>query len=149
MADEDRDPKDDSVRSVPLPGEDGDEVIAQQNNSPEVAAGSGRSPSPTAPPTGPAPGTVDGGAEAAGRRADEAFRQPPPGTASQPDQQQDAARAGDRGPARSGYTEAGDEGEAEQRSPLLKDVLDADPLAGGSGSAAPDAGPQREATDHP
>lgn len=145
MADEDRDPKGDSVRSVPLPGEDGDEVIAQQNMSPEVAAGGGYWPSPTAPPAGPSPGTVDDGAEAARRRAEEPFRQPPAGSSSQPDQQQDATTAGDRGPARSAYTEPGDE--ADQRTPMLKDVLDADPVTGGSRSVAPGAGPQREATD--
>lgn len=146
MAHQDHDPKAASVRSVPLPGEDGDEVIAQQNQSAEVAAGGGDRPSPTAPPTGPAPGTVDGGAEAARRRDDEPFRQPPAGTASQPHQQQDASAAGDRGPARSADTDADHGAEADQPSSLLKDALEADRVAGGSRSTAPDAG-HHEAAD--
>ncbi len=58
MDDGQTDTRDDRVTSVPLPtnvGDGADRVIAQQNQSPEVAAGGGEWPSPHAPPTGPAP----------------------------------------------------------------------------------------------
>lgn len=69
MATHDRDPHEDKVRSVPLPGDEEDEdedvVIAQENQSAEVAAGGGEWPSPKAPSTGPAPGAEPDREEAA------------------------------------------------------------------------------------
>ncbi len=54
MADQENDPHDEKVRTVPLPsdeaGED-DRVITQENQSPEVAFGGGEWPSPDEPPT--------------------------------------------------------------------------------------------------
>jgi hypothetical protein len=69
MDDERTDSNDDRVTSVPLPtnvGAGADKVVAQQNQSPEVAEGSGEWPSPDAPPTGPAPGTTTDASHAAG-----------------------------------------------------------------------------------
>lgn len=94
MDDHSTDPHDAKVRTVPLPADDaggGERVIAQENQSPEVALGSGEWPSTEAPPTGPAPGTA----------------------------------AGDDGVA----------SEAEPaRFPPVRDVLEADAVAGGSRS---------------
>lgn len=50
------DPHDAKVRSVPLPPDD--EVIAQENQNPEVAGGGGEWPDPDEPPQDPAPGTA-------------------------------------------------------------------------------------------
>lgn len=58
MATEEPDPHEDKVRSVPLPTEEGDVVVAQENLSPEVAAGGGEWPDPDTPPRGPAPGSA-------------------------------------------------------------------------------------------
>ena len=60
---------DDRARSVPLPGEEGDYVVAQQNTGPSSEDGSGEWASPQSPPTGPAPGTTPEGAQAASRRS--------------------------------------------------------------------------------
>lgn len=50
-------PDEDQVTSVPLPDDDGDDVvIVQQNAGPEAVQGGGEWPSPTTEPTGPAPG---------------------------------------------------------------------------------------------
>lgn len=75
MADQHRDPHDDKVESVPLPTEDGDEVIEQENMNPEVAVGGGEWPSPATPPTGPSDRTAkrDGGPA----RDDEGVQFPP------------------------------------------------------------------------
>ncbi|MGH9152853.1 MAG: hypothetical protein ACRD03_10745, partial [Acidimicrobiales bacterium] len=73
MADHSTDPHDAKVRTVPLPTDDaggGERVIAQENQSPEVAVGSGEWPSTEAPPSGPAPGTA-GGDDGADRRPDD------------------------------------------------------------------------------
>ncbi len=65
MADDDPNPHDDTVKSVPLPTEEGDVVVAQENQGAEVALGGGEWPSPKAPPTGPAPGVAPDRDEAA------------------------------------------------------------------------------------
>lgn len=71
MADDQRDPHDDKVTTVPLPSDEADgadRVIAQENQSAEVALGGGEWPSPDAPSTGPSPGpTGSGDAERTGR----------------------------------------------------------------------------------
>jgi hypothetical protein len=59
MATEEPDPHDDKVRSVPLPTEDGDVVVAQENMNPKVSMGGGEWPDPDSPPTGPAPGVAN------------------------------------------------------------------------------------------
>jgi hypothetical protein len=70
MADNTTDPHDDKVRTVPLPTDDGagERVIAQENQSPEVAMGGGEWPSTDAPPTGPAPGTGEAPSESGPER---------------------------------------------------------------------------------
>ncbi len=45
------------VTSVPLPDDSGETVVAQENMSPQVAAGGGEWPLPDAAPMGPAPGS--------------------------------------------------------------------------------------------
>lgn len=113
------------ARSVPLPTEDGAElVIAQQNAGPDSERGSGEWPSPQAPATGPAPGTTPEGSQAASRREQAPPQHPSPhASASQNDQQQDATDGGDRGPARS-----------DSPATSISEALDADPVAGGSQS---------------
>jgi hypothetical protein len=64
------------AKSVPLPSEEGDRVVAQQNLGAEEAGGSGEWPSPHAAPTGPAPGTTPEGAQAASRRDQAPGRRP-------------------------------------------------------------------------
>ena len=76
MADDDRNPDDDVARSVPLPTDEGDVVIAQENQSAEVALGGGEWPSPKAPPAEPAPGVAPDREEAA--RPDEVEEAFPP-----------------------------------------------------------------------
>ncbi len=115
---------DDRARSVTLPSDDGEQVIAQQNVGPGSEDGSGEWPSPGAEPTGPAPGTTAEGAQAASRREQAPLRRPSAGSASQADQQQDGTTGGDRGPAR------GDD-PPESFEPALR----VDPVAGGSQSA--------------
>lgn len=79
MAGAHHDPHDDKVASVPLPTDDGDEVVLQENMSPEVGLGGGEWPPTGSPPRGPAPGTAEGGDSERGRTApagddeDEAF----------------------------------------------------------------------------
>ncbi|HET7488158.1 MAG TPA: hypothetical protein VFJ85_09530 [Acidimicrobiales bacterium] len=96
------DPHDDKVRSVPLP--DDDRVIGQENNSPEVAMGSGEWPSPAEPPTGPAPGG-DGDSDDRDRPAHGAIREvleADPvvgGSKSTPADDEDAPSAGAAKPA--------------------------------------------------
>lgn len=139
MADHTTDPHDAKVRTVPLPADDaggGERVIAQENHSPEVAVGSGEWPSTGAPPSGPAPGTVAGSGGADHRPGDRPDG-PPPGSAATPGLQHDGRAAGDGGPARLG--DAGPAGEEEPaRFPPVRDVLDADPVAGGSRSVPDD-----------
>lgn len=137
MADEQRDPHDDKVRSVPLPGEGPDEVVAQENMSPQVGRGGGEWPSPAADPTGAAPGTAGDGPGRRRRATGEAVEGPPPGSASQPDLKQDATEGGDRGPARTGEA-APSAGHGAGEFPAMKDVLAVDPVAGGSRSAPAD-----------
>lgn len=91
------------VVSVPLPTEEGDDVvIGQQSVGAEEAIGGGEWPSPDAPATGPSPGPGPGTDAAVEGTADGA----PPAPAT-----------GDR--------------------QLIKDVLDADPVAGGSRAGPP------------
>ena len=61
MASTQPDPHEGKVRSVPLPVDDGEVVVAQENMGPEVARGGGEWPPPDVPPEGPAPGTAAGG----------------------------------------------------------------------------------------
>ena len=74
MSDEPRDDlgpaeePDTRAKSVALPIEEGDRVVAQQNVGAEGSAGSGEWPEPDAEPTGPSPGTTPEGAQAASRR---------------------------------------------------------------------------------
>jgi hypothetical protein len=139
MADQTEDPHDDKVRTVPLPTDDGtgERVIAQENQSPEVAMGGGEWPSTDAPPTGPAPGTGDESTERGARRPGDTIEGPPPGSATNPTLQQDGRSAGDRGPARIGDT--GLPGDDEDGDfPPVKDVLEADPVAAGSRSVPQD-----------
>ena len=108
MADAATDPHDDKVTTVPLPtnvGDGADRVIAQENQSREVALGGGEWPSPHTPPSDAAPGG------------------PPPRivTGGRP-----AGAAGDED----------DDGEGD--FPNMREVLDADPVAGGSQSVADD-----------
>ena len=121
---------DDRARSVPLPTDEGEQVVAQQNAGPEAEAGTDEWPSPQSPPTGPAPGTTPEGAQAASRRGQAPPQRPGAQSASQGDQQQDATAAGDRGPAR-----LGDPPES------FEEVLSADPVAGGSQSVPGDDDP--------
>jgi hypothetical protein len=114
---------DDRARSVTLPTDEGEDVIAQQNVGPESEDGSGEWPSPVAEPAGPAPGTTPEGAQAASRREQAPLRRPSADSASQADQQQDASTAGDRGPAR-----------RDDPPESFNEVLGADPVAGGSQS---------------
>lgn len=111
-------------------------MIAQQNMGAEGAVGSGEWPSPDATPTGPSPGTTPEGAQDASRREQAPPMPPPAGTASQPELQQDASSAGDRGPTRTADTAAGREG-PHHPPESFKPVLDADPISGGS-QAVPD-----------
>ena len=60
MSDPDATLGDESVRSVPLEDEDGDEyVIGQQNQGRGDTEGSGEWPSPGTPPRAPAPGSAE------------------------------------------------------------------------------------------
>lgn len=135
MADKTTDPHDDKVRTVPLPTDDGagERVIAQENQSPEVAMGGGEWPSTDAPPTGPAPGTGQEPSETEPeRRPGGTLDGPPPGSGTNPGLQQDGRSAGDRGPARVGDTGLPG-GEGAGFAPV-KDALEADPVAAGSSS---------------
>lgn len=114
---------DDRARSVALPADEGEHVIAQQNVGPESEDGSGEWPSPGAEPAGPAPGTTPEGAQAASRREQAPLRRQSADSASQADQQQDASTAGDRGPARR---------DDDDPPASFDEVLRADPVAGGS-----------------
>jgi len=119
MDDTQTDPHDDSVTSVPLPtnvGDGADKVIAQQNQSPEVAAGGGEWPSPDTPATGPAPGTAG---------------VPHTRTAAE-----------GNGPDRNPQSPASDD--EDGAFPPMREVLDAHPVAGGSQSAADDDETDRE-----
>lgn len=115
---------DDRARSVAIPTDEGEQVIAQQNVGPGSEDGSGEWPSPGAEPTGPAPGTTPEGAQAASRRAQAPLRRSSEESSSQADQQQEARTAGDRGPAR-----------GDERSESFERALSVDPVAGGSQSA--------------
>ena len=138
MADDVRDPHQKKTETVALPTEGGDDVVVQENAGGESSIGGGEWPTPSAAATGPAPGTTAAGEDVARRRAEEAPHAPPPGSASQDDQRQDAGTAGDRVPARS--TDVASGGEAEIDPPaMFKEVLEADRVAGGTGSAKPDA----------
>lgn len=113
MADQQNDPHDDKVTTVPLPAEEpggADRVIIQENQSPEVAVGGGEWPSPDAPPEGPSPGATpaESGAGGEGRTA--------------------ARQADD--------VAGGDGNDAE--FPPMREVLDADPVAAGSQSVPED-----------
>ena len=119
------------VRTVDLPGEEGNEVVVQQNVGPDAEWGQGEWPSPTTEPTGPATGTTPEGAQAASRREQAAPQPPAAGSATQPDLQQDGTTGGDRGPARSSDVGIGPAGEVDPPA-SLRDALDADPQAGGS-----------------
>ncbi len=108
MDDTGTDAQDDLVTSVPLPtnvGEGADTVIAQQNQNPEVAAGGGGWPSPDSPPTRPSPG----------------------GAAESPD-----GSAPDAGTGPERHPDSPASGDEDGTFPPLKDVLDADPVTGGS-----------------
>lgn len=134
MADQSIDPHDDKVRTVPLPTDDGGErVIAQENQSAEVAMGGGEWPSTEAPPTGPAPGTAADGPDRPPRPPGQQVDGPPAGSRTRPDVQQDGRVAGDRGPARLGDTAPTDD-EDPGGFPPVRDVLDADPVPAGSGA---------------
>ena len=115
MADATTDPHDDKVRTVPLPtnvGDGADRVIAQENQSSEVALGGGEWPLPDTPPSDAAPGG------------------PPPRiiTGGRP-----AGAAGD------------EDGDGEGAFPNMREVLEANPVAGGSQSvAADDEGDEKE-----
>ena len=121
----------DRARTVPLPTDEGEQVIAQTNVGAESSLGSGEWPSPKAPPTEPAPGTSPEGAQAASRRQQAPPQAPSPGSASQDDQQQDASSGGDRGPARTADADSHDESEGD-RPPTFKQALAVDPLAAGA-----------------
>lgn len=69
MSTDQPDPHDDKVTNVPLPTEEGHEVIAQENMSPEVALGGGEWPPTDSPPRGPAPGDAESDHTAAGDAA--------------------------------------------------------------------------------
>ena len=131
---------DDRARSVELPTEGGEQVIAQQNMGADEATGSGEWPSPGAAPTGPAPGTAPEEAEAASRREQAPPRPPPPGSASQDDRQQDGRTGGDAGPARAADLGTDGEGEAGTDESFNR-VLDSDPVAGGSQAVPRDEDP--------
>lgn len=137
MADHASDPDQKKTETVPLPGEEGTEMIAQQNASGESSTGGGEWPTPSAPPTGPAPGTTPEGEALAARRGEEPPKPPPAGSASQDDQRQDAGTGGDRGPARSADTASGAEAAVEPPA-MFKEVLEADRVAGGSRSGEPE-----------
>lgn len=105
MADQQTDPHDEKVKTVPLPPDEADSpnrVIAQENQSSEVALGGGEWPSPQQPPTGPSPG--------AGSEGSPAGRVPNSGV-----------------PAGEGAEAGG--------FPSMRAALEADPVAGGSQSA--------------
>lgn len=117
MADDTTDPQDDRVRTVPLPtnvGDGADRVIAQENQSPEVALGGGGWPSPATPPSEGAPGGPPARIASSGR---------PTGAAGDEE----------------------DDGEGE--FPNMRDVLDADPVAGGSQSVARDGDDESDGQD--
>lgn len=139
MADETTDPHDDKVRTVPLPTDDGagERVIAQENHSPEVAMGGGEWPPTDAPPTGPAPGTGEEPAESGpGDQPGGTVDGPPPGSGTNPGPGQDGRPAGDGGPGRIGGS--GPPGAEAAGFPPVRDVLEADPVAAGSGSVPGD-----------
>lgn len=114
MADETTDPHDDKVRTVPLPTDDGagERVIAQENQSPEVAMGGGEWPPTDTPPTGPSPGTGEERPDHGPGRLPGDTVDGPPGT---------GAGQGD------GF-------------PPVKDVLEADPVSAGSSSVPEEDG---------
>lgn len=116
MAEQQTDPHDDKVRTVPLPADGGERVIAQENQSAEVAIGGGEWPSPDEPPTGPAPG------DAVSR---------PAGSSRGPDRLSDEAIADDD----------------DNAFPGMRDVLEADPVAGGSKSVSAEEGTRTGAGD--
>ena len=113
MAEQRTDPHDSKVHTVPLPAgdgsADGEQVIAQENQSAEVAMGGGGWPSPETPATGPSPGDGDEGESA-------------------PRAQEVETGAGTFEP--------------------IRDALEADPVAGGSG-AVPDGHGDGDGDDRP
>lgn len=122
--------------------DDANEVdLEQQNVGPGGEAGGGEWPDPDAPPTGPASGENP--------RSPGPADPMPEGTDTQAEWQQDGRSAGDRGPART--TEV-DSGLASELEPPMgyKDVLDADPVLGGSSSTPHDDVPEdRESSPDP
>ena len=140
MADHDADPHDDKVETVPLPPDEGDgadRVIAQENQSAEVAVGGGEWPSPDAPPTGPSPGGTPDANTAGLRPPGQPVDGPPPGSVTEPELQQDGRAAGDTGAARAG--DAGlSGGDAPGEFPPIKDVLENEPVTAGSQSVPRD-----------
>ncbi|HVF74239.1 MAG TPA: hypothetical protein VM938_04260 [Acidimicrobiales bacterium] len=116
-----------------MPDDDVNEVdLEQQPVGPGGEAGGGEWPDPDAPPTGPAPGESprsDAPADPVGGD----------GTDTQAEVQQDGSTGGDRGEARLGEGPAG-----------FKDVLEADPVRGGSASTPHDDIPEdRESSPDP
>ena len=94
----------------------------QTNVGRENMAGQGEWPDPDTPPTGPAGGETE-------RDDSVPVQDPPPGSASQDDQQQTAESGGGTpGAARLSETNA------SSPPQNFKDVLEADPVAGGSAS---------------
>lgn len=111
--------------------------LEQQNVGPSSEAGGGEWPSPDTPPTGPASGESS--------RSPGAPDVMPTGTDTQAEQQQTGETAGDRGAARSSETNTGIDPPSG-----FKDVLEADPVAGGSSSTPHDDIPEdRESSPDP
>ena len=121
-----------------LEQEDGSEtVVAQDNVGYDNMKGGGEWPSPSAPPEAPAPGS-----DSVAREQIESQRSAtdtmPAGTATQAGAQQDASPGGDEGPARSSEAAGGNQDEISPPEHFA-DVLDRDPVAGGS-RTLPDEG---------
>jgi hypothetical protein len=117
-----------------MPDNQNEVDLEQQNVGPASQAGGGEWPDPDTPPTGPASGE-----HSRSGRGDPM----PTGTDTQADRQQDDSEAGDRGPTRS--TDAG-----ADLPTGFKDVLEADPVLGGSGSTPHDDIPaDRESSPDP
>ena len=101
--------------------------LEQQNVGPGGQAGGGEWPDPDTPPTGPASGEHGRSGQADPM---------PTGTGTEPGWQQDDSTRGDRGPTRT--TDAG----VDDLPTGFKDVLEADPVLGGSGSTPQDDDPR-------
>jgi hypothetical protein len=107
-------PIDEEVHSTPI-GEH-DRVVPQENVGRTNMEGSGEWPSPQTPPTGSAPGEAAPGPAPGDPNSGT-------GTDTQGDLLQDGRSGGTPGPARAGEGPTG-----------FKEVLDADPVTGGSSS---------------